>query len=250
MPTSIRIEKHLQCEKLLGLAGGNTKKHGNKKSGESRTPIRYNVMITYHSWQSIVNIVRSIHLPASMSPSYMDELCICPVLGEIITKLQHSTFRHYTYYNNYYSLHKIHNQWTLLHVPWTLPYHQCDRIDLWKTASEIIKLKHFAENVHVNYVVTDRSSALPGFLVSMLFGVSPANPSNFSHCIIRIESIHPCTWHTGPASRVFQLIQGLVAHRSVYLHHHRPLLWGVSLSGGGPTDLGCIAIPVHNEKQG
>ncbi len=38
--TSIRIEKHLQCEKLLGLAGGNTKKHGNKKSGESRTPIR------------------------------------------------------------------------------------------------------------------------------------------------------------------------------------------------------------------
>ncbi len=51
----IRIEKHLQCEKLLGLAGGNTKKHGNKKSGESRTPIRYNVMIHYHSWQSIVN---------------------------------------------------------------------------------------------------------------------------------------------------------------------------------------------------
>ncbi len=28
----IRTEKHLQCEKLLGLAGGNTKKHGNKKS--------------------------------------------------------------------------------------------------------------------------------------------------------------------------------------------------------------------------
>ncbi len=27
---TIRIEKHLQCEKLLGLAGGNTKKHGNK----------------------------------------------------------------------------------------------------------------------------------------------------------------------------------------------------------------------------
>ncbi len=51
----IWIEKHLQCEKLLGLARGNTKKHGNKKSGESRTPIRYNVMIHYHSWQSIVN---------------------------------------------------------------------------------------------------------------------------------------------------------------------------------------------------
>ena len=44
---SIRIEKHLQCEKLLGLAGGNTKKHGNKKSGESRTPIRYNVIHMY-----------------------------------------------------------------------------------------------------------------------------------------------------------------------------------------------------------
>ncbi len=43
----IRIEKHLQCEKLLGLAGGNTKKHGNKKSGESRTPIRYNVIHKY-----------------------------------------------------------------------------------------------------------------------------------------------------------------------------------------------------------
>ncbi len=43
----IRIEKHLQCEKLLGLAGGNTKKRGNKKSGESITPIRYNVMNMY-----------------------------------------------------------------------------------------------------------------------------------------------------------------------------------------------------------
>ncbi len=35
----IRIEKYLQCEKLLGLAGGNTKNHGNKKSGECITPI-------------------------------------------------------------------------------------------------------------------------------------------------------------------------------------------------------------------
>ncbi len=43
----IRIEKHLQCEKLLGLAGGNTKKRGNKKSGESITPIRYNIMNMY-----------------------------------------------------------------------------------------------------------------------------------------------------------------------------------------------------------
>ncbi len=43
----IRIEKHLQCEKLLGLAGGSPKKRGNKKSGESRTPIRYNVIHMY-----------------------------------------------------------------------------------------------------------------------------------------------------------------------------------------------------------
>ncbi len=46
-PKGIRIEKHLQCEKLLGLAGGNTKKRGNKKSGESITPIRYNVIHMY-----------------------------------------------------------------------------------------------------------------------------------------------------------------------------------------------------------
>ncbi len=43
----IRIEKHLRCEKLLGLARGNTKKHGNKKSGECITPIRYNVLHMY-----------------------------------------------------------------------------------------------------------------------------------------------------------------------------------------------------------
>ncbi len=43
----MRIEKHLQCEKLLGLAGGNTKKRGNKKFGESITPIRYNVIHMY-----------------------------------------------------------------------------------------------------------------------------------------------------------------------------------------------------------
>ncbi len=34
-------------QKLLGLAGGNTKKRGNKKSAESITPIRYNVMNMY-----------------------------------------------------------------------------------------------------------------------------------------------------------------------------------------------------------
>ncbi len=28
----------IECEKLLGLAGSNTKKRGNKKSGESITP--------------------------------------------------------------------------------------------------------------------------------------------------------------------------------------------------------------------
>ena len=44
---SIRLEKHLQCEKLLGLARGTTKKRGNKKSDESITPIRYNVNHMY-----------------------------------------------------------------------------------------------------------------------------------------------------------------------------------------------------------
>ncbi len=38
---NIRLEKHLQCKKLLGLARGNTKKRGNKKSDENITPIRY-----------------------------------------------------------------------------------------------------------------------------------------------------------------------------------------------------------------
>ncbi len=36
--------------------------------------------------------------------------------------------------------------------------------------------------MYVNDVVTDWSFALARFLVSTLFGVSPANPSNFSHC--------------------------------------------------------------------
>ncbi len=40
-------EQDPQCEKLLGLAGGNTKKHRNKKAGESITLIRYNVMNMY-----------------------------------------------------------------------------------------------------------------------------------------------------------------------------------------------------------
>ncbi len=48
----------------------------------------------------------------------------------------------------------------------------------WKTASEIIKLKHF---LHVHDVVTDWSSALAGFLVSVLFGVSPGQSYQFFH---------------------------------------------------------------------
>ena len=36
---------------------------------------------------------------------------------------------------------------------------------------------------HVNDVVTDRSYALAGFLVSTLFVFPPANPSKFSHCL-------------------------------------------------------------------
>ena len=47
---SIRLEKHLQCEKLLGLARGTTKKRGNKKSDESITPIRYNVNHAHVYW--------------------------------------------------------------------------------------------------------------------------------------------------------------------------------------------------------
>ncbi len=33
--------------KIARIGRGNTKKHGNKKSGESRTPIRYNVIHMY-----------------------------------------------------------------------------------------------------------------------------------------------------------------------------------------------------------
>ncbi len=76
---SIRIEKHLQCEKLIGLAGGNTKKRGNKKSGESITPIRYNVMSNHVSF-------------CPPHHHFHVTVYICPVLGEIITKLKHSTF--------------------------------------------------------------------------------------------------------------------------------------------------------------
>ena len=45
----IQLEKYLQCEKLLGLARGTTKKRGNKKSDENITPIRYNVMNMYNA---------------------------------------------------------------------------------------------------------------------------------------------------------------------------------------------------------
>ncbi len=70
---------------------------------------------------------------------------LCPVLGEIITKLH-------------------------LSPNITLTGLTLENQIAWKTVSEIIKLH---ENVHVNYVVTDWSSALAGILVSMLFGVSP-----------------------------------------------------------------------------
>ncbi len=80
-----------------------------------------------------------------MSPSYM-ELCICPVLGEIITKLQHSDIVLIIIY----SLHK--NTVNEHHCPLNITYHQCERLGLtlenqiaWKTVSEIIKLKHFAK---------------------------------------------------------------------------------------------------------
>ncbi len=89
--------------KIARIGRGKHQKRGNKKSGKSRTPIRYDVwyIITVDSQLSIA---RSIHLPASMSPSYMDELCIR--VRKNHTKLP--TFRHYT------CLHKIHSQWTLL----------------------------------------------------------------------------------------------------------------------------------------
>ena len=41
------LEKHLQCEKVLGLAGGNTKKRGNKKSGESNNSNPLQLMNMY-----------------------------------------------------------------------------------------------------------------------------------------------------------------------------------------------------------
>ncbi len=54
----IRIEKHLRCEKLLGLAERNTKKHGKQKSGEIRTPIRYNVIHMYIFAKCFISLVR------------------------------------------------------------------------------------------------------------------------------------------------------------------------------------------------
>ncbi len=49
LPLSKQIDLciYFQCEKLLGLAGGEHQKRGNKKSGESITPIRYNVIHMY-----------------------------------------------------------------------------------------------------------------------------------------------------------------------------------------------------------
>ena len=41
----IRID--LQCEKLLGLAGGNTKNRGNKKSGKNSNPFQRNSYVHF-----------------------------------------------------------------------------------------------------------------------------------------------------------------------------------------------------------
>ncbi len=48
----------MQCENLLGLAGGNT----NKKSGESITPIRYNVMNMYSYSVDYISITIHPHV--------------------------------------------------------------------------------------------------------------------------------------------------------------------------------------------
>ncbi len=51
-------------------------------------------------------------------------------------------------------------------------------IDNLLTMSIVMLMQYYSHDV-----VTDWSYALAGFLVSTLFGVSPANPSNFSHYI-------------------------------------------------------------------
>ncbi len=110
----IRIEKHLQCEKLLGLAGGNTKKHGNKKSGESRTPIRYNVMIHYHA-----QLTFNCQLPGpSIYQHHMHgwTVYMTPNIQTLYLLAQNTVNEHYCPLNI------------------TL-YHRCDRIDLGKPNS-------------------------------------------------------------------------------------------------------------------
>ncbi len=126
----IRIEKHLQCEKLLGLAGGNTKKHGNKKSGESRTPIRYSVMIHYQSWQSIVNC--QVHPSTSFHVTIIHVYkSLCPAC---IRRNHHKTRTLNIQTLNIIACTKYTVSMIIYIVPWTLPYihHQCDRIDLGK----------------------------------------------------------------------------------------------------------------------
>ncbi len=102
--------------------------------------------------------------------------CVLPCIRR---NHQHWTYRYYTY--------SLHNIYTVNeHYPTT----NVTRLTLenqiaWKTASKI-------KNVHVNYVVTDWSSArrisyFPCFLV-----FPPANSSNFSHCkcfSIRIHAL-------------------------------------------------------------
>ncbi len=47
LPHTVVLTSETYIVKLLGLAGGNTKKRGNNKSGESITPIRYNIIPMY-----------------------------------------------------------------------------------------------------------------------------------------------------------------------------------------------------------
>ncbi len=92
---TIRIEKHLQYEKLLGLAGGNTKKHGNKKSGESITPIRYNVIHMYIFARRFSLIISLVVFPLFGGfPRLWPILGICHIGGRVYN-VQFSIYMHF-----------------------------------------------------------------------------------------------------------------------------------------------------------
>ncbi len=77
----------------------------------------------------------------------------------------------------------------------------------------------------------NHASLFPGLTSARRFKATLHRNSYFT-----VQNIEPCTWHTGPASRVLQLIQGLVAHsQSASIAMHQPLLWCVSLSRGDRT---------------